>query len=57
MAEQAKRLQAERNCRPSLDIPWMRRWEKGEREHSVEDFQTRLVRIDYVNMLQELEFH
>lgn len=57
MAEQAKLSPAERDHRPSLDIPWMQRWENNERKRSDEDFQTRLFNIDYMNMLEELEFH
>lgn len=59
MAEQVGQLQAETNRRPSLDIPWMRQWEnQNDREHSTtEDSQTRLINIDYMTMLEELEFH
>ncbi|MBR4394635.1 MAG: hypothetical protein IKT07_11540 [Oscillospiraceae bacterium] len=51
--------QTELNPRPSLDIPWMRRWEKNERAQSttIDDPQTRMVNIDYMTMLEELEFH
>lgn len=43
-----------------LDIPWMRLWEKKsnrDRAASEGDLQTRLVNIDYMTMLEELEFH
>ncbi len=45
---------------PSLDIPWLRRWDRepGQDRPAAEDErQKRLVRIDYMTMLQELEFH
>lgn len=57
MAEQATPYQAAAIHRPSLEIPWMRLWEKNERKRSNEDSQTRLFNIDYMNMLEELEFH
>lgn len=44
----------------SLDIPWMQRWDREpgqERSAAEDERQTRLVRIDYMTMLQELEFH
>ncbi len=47
------------NRRPPLDIPWIRRWEKKERVRSmtIDDPQTRMAKIDYMAMLEELEFH
>ena len=42
-----------------LEIPWMKRWEKksdSERAAIEEDLPTRLVRIDFMAMLEELEF-
>lgn len=43
-----------------LDIPWMWMWEKkNNRDHASleESRQTRLINIDYMTMLAELEFH
>ena len=59
MAVQMNLTQTELNPRPSLDIPWMRRWEKNERARSttIDDPQTRMVNIDFMTMLEELEFH
>ena len=42
-----------------LEIPWMKRWEKksdSERAAIEEDLPTRLIRIDFMAMLEELEF-
>lgn len=42
-----------------LQIPWLKRWDlKTERKTDVieSDHQTRLFNIDYMNMLEELEF-
>lgn len=59
MAGQTMQTPVEPNHQASLDIPWMRLWEKkSERERASvrEDLQTRLVNIDYMTMLEELEF-
>ena len=38
-------------------IPWLKRWDrKPERKAPEPDPQTRLRDIDYMNMLEELEF-
>ena len=38
-------------------IPWLKRWErKPEKKAPEPDPQTRLRNIDYMNMLEELEF-
>ncbi len=59
MAEQTKPITV-LNRQTSLDIPWMQRWEKKP-EHAYsalqEDPQARMIHIDYLTMLEELEFH
>ena len=58
MAEQTTRTETGR--RPSLDIPWLRLWEQKsdrERAEAESDRQTRLGNVDYMTMLEELEFH
>ena len=59
MTEQINLTKNGLNRRPALDIPWMRRWEKKERVRSttIDDPQTRMAKIDYMAMLEELEFH
>lgn len=59
MLEQINLTQTGLNHRPPLDIPWIRRWDKKERVRSttVDDPQTRMAKIDYMAMLEELEFH
>ena len=60
MAEEARNVPDASKRQASLDIPWMRLWEKTserERAASENDVQTRLFNIDYMTMLEELEFH
>ncbi len=59
MAEQTTPVRSGSDHPLSPEIPWMQFWEKKpERERTAdeEDRTTRLVRIDYVTMLEELEF-
>ena len=59
MAEQTTAAGAGEKRRVELDIPWMHRWDRQpDRESSAaeEDHALRLIRIDYMTMLQELEF-
>lgn len=58
MAEQTKQTTV-LNRQTSLDIPWMRLWEKKpERAYSAlqEDPKAMMIHIDYLTMLEELEF-
>ncbi len=53
--------QADFGNRPALprQIPWLKRWDhRAERKTNMieSDRQTRLFNIDYMNMLEELEF-
>lgn len=60
MAEQMRNTPSAAERRASLDIPWMRRWEKAaarDKAAPSEDRQSRLRRIDFMTMLSELEFH
>ena len=57
--EQTIPVQSGTNHPIPLEIPWMKRWEKAdgpERALAEEDHAARLVRIDYMTMLEELEF-
>ena len=60
MAEGLPRPERDAACRVVLDIPWLRRWDRSavpNRPKIVEDLETRLFNIEYMNMLEELEFH
>ena len=60
MAEGTSAAQRGSNRQTSLDIPWLRQWENGGRRVKTEeelDRSERLVNIDYMTMLEELEFH
>ena len=60
MTDEARYTPSPSKHQPSLDIPWMRLWEeKNNRDHvsSEGDRQSRLINIDYMTMLKELEFH
>ncbi len=60
MAEEMRVTQSAPDHQTTLDIPWMRLWEKKkerERAAAEEVLQTRLFNIDYMTMLEELEFH
>ena len=57
--QQTTPLQTGSKNRVHLDIPWMKRWEmtaKLERAEMEEDHAARLNRIDYITVLEELEF-
>ncbi len=57
--EQTIPVQSGSNHPIPLEIPWMKRWEKAdgpERAPAEEDHAARRVRIDYMTMLEELEF-
>ena len=55
--EQAVPVKSGPNRPTGPEIPWMKLWEKKSvRDVSEEDSMTRLVRIDFVTMLEELEF-
>ena len=57
MTEQANSGRSGTARPASPEIPWMKRWEKKPgRESAAEDRTTRLVRVDYMTMLEELEF-
>lgn len=60
MAQRLPQVQAEPACKAALDIPWLRRWEHrsaAKTPKDKEDLYTRLSNIEYMNMLEELEFH
>ena len=60
MTEEARFHSGAAEHQPSPDIPWMRLWEKkSDRDRAAleSDLQTRLFNIDYMTMLEELEFH
>jgi hypothetical protein len=57
MEGQINVIQTELNRRPTLDIPWIRLWEKKERVRPTDDPQKRMINIDFLTMLEELEFH
>jgi hypothetical protein len=57
MEEQINVIQTGLNRRPTLDIPWIRLWEKKERVRPTDDPQKRMINIDFLTMLEELEFH
>ena len=60
MTDEARISPSAAKHQPSLDIPWMQLWEKNgsrDRAASEGDRQTRLINIDYMTMLEELEFH
>lgn len=57
--DQAIPLKAGASSPAHLEIPWMKRWEKkaeSERAAIEDDLTTRLIKIDYMAMLEELEF-
>ena len=40
------------------DVPWLRLWEEKLRTPKTDfDQETRLANIEFMNMLEELEFH
>lgn len=54
---QPEPLQSGSNGPEILEIPWMKRWEKQEvlqRAAAEDDPAARLVRIDYIAMLEEI---